>query len=640
MTASHFSRAVTAVRTDTGNWLYTTSAAVGNAVLLCGLLFQLLLVSYTFPVSELLTSTALSYVDNAYHWYSLYMSKYLFAQDSSVIYDPNFNAGIPFAFSTDPSANPAKLIYLMLPGSVTEIQAWKIYVFGASVIGPVLPALGLRILGFSGLQIAVGGVLGLLVWWGSWFHYFVSHGMVSWVLGCFTAFFVLCLVFRYRNTPGLTAAALVGCVGAAMILIHPLTIVPVFFMISAFLLCNPASMLKLNYILFLAVFTALSVGLNLWWILDRFSPAFDQGLSLVSYQARVNPQNMLTDLMGIWGRHMHGSKTYPLLVLLSIVAILRTTAEQRKLFIYPFIVAWACLQLYAALGGAIQSLAILTQPNRYAPAGYLLLIVPAVMAFGPSHGGYSSNVSALPGKLSLAIYSMAALVFLFCAYELFREVTYGKHGRYASAPPNVRPLGGYSEFVLSSLEAQTNRQARVLFETSKGRIHDGGHLAGYYAYKSGREFIGGPYTFRYFAGFWDGFVFGRPITDIPREEFLVYLELYNVGWVMAHSEVSKQYFESIEEISHVESYRELSFYVVDREHSFFAKGSGKVDATAANRIALTDLQGSQVVLKYHYIEGLTATPKTAITPVYLSDDPLPFIALDNPVESVTLSLEH
>ncbi len=628
------------VRTDTDTGIDSTSAAAGYALLCCGLVVQVLLVSYTFPASELLTLTALSYVDNAYHWYSLYMSKYLFAQDSSVIYDPHFNAGIPFAFSTDPSANPAKLIYILLQNSVTEIQAWKIYVFGASIIGPVLPGLGLRILGFSGPRIAIALVLGLLVWWISWFHYFISHGMVSYVLGCFTAFFVLCLVLRYRDTPSLAAAVLVGCVGALMILIHPLTIVPVFFLISAFLLFNPAKILSWQLMLFLAGFAALSVALNMWWLVDRFSPVFDKGLSLVSYQARVDPQSMLTDLMGVWGRHMHGSKVYPLLVLLSIVAVFRTEIEQRKLWVYPFILAWAGLQLYSSIGGAIPSLAILTEPNRYAPAGYLLLIMPATMAFSSVDSGLTSKLPAAQRKLSLLAYFMAGLIFLFCGYELFREVTYGKHGRYASAPPSVRPLGGYSEFVLSSLGAHTSREARILFETSKGRVHDRGHLAGYYAYKSKREFIGGPYTFRYFAGFWDGYVFGRPILDIPKDEFLAYLDLYNIGWVMAHSEISKKYFESFEEISYLDSYKELSFYTVQRGHTFFVKGSGTVDTKTANRIVLSDLKGPEVVLKYHYIPGLVSSPETDIKPVYISDDPLPFIQLNNPLEDITLSLDH
>jgi hypothetical protein len=480
----------------------------------------------------------------------------------------------------------------------------------------------------------------LLVWWISWFHYFISHGMVSYVLGCFAAFFVLCLVLRYRDTPSLAAVVLVGCAGALMILIHPLSIVPVFFLISAFLLCNPARILSWQFILFLAGFAMLSVGLNMWWLVDRFSPVFDHGLSLVSYQSRVDPQSMLTDLMGLWGRDMHGSKVYPLLVLLSIVAVFRTEIEQRKLWVYPFILAWAGLQLYASIGGAIPSLAILTQPNRYAPAGYLLLIVPATMAFSSFDSGLTSKLPAAQRKLSLLAYFMAGLIFLFCGYELFREVAYGKHGRYASAPPSVRPLGGYSEFVLSSLGAHTTRQARILFETSKGRVHDRGHLAGYYAYKSEREFIGGPYTFRYFAGFWDGYVFGRPISDIPKDEFLAYLDLYNIGWVMAHSEISKKYFESFEEISYRDSYKELSFYTVQRRQSFFVKGSGKVDTKTANRIVLTDLSGPEVVLKYHYIPGLVSSPETDIKPVYISDDPLPFIQLNNPLEDITLSLDH
>jgi len=52
------------------------------------------------------------------------------------------------------------------------------------------------------------------------------------------------------------------------------------------------------------------------------------------------------------------------------------------------------------------------------------------------------------------------------------------------------------------------------------------------------------------------------------------------------------------------------------------------------------LSGPEVVLKYHYIPGLVSSPETDIKPVYISDDPLPFIQLNNPLEDITLSLDH
>ena len=118
------------------------------------------------------------------------------------------------------------------------------------------------------------------------------------------------------------------------------------------------------------------------------------------------------------------------------------------------------------------------------------------------------------------------------------------------------------------------------------------------------------------------------------------MDLYNIGWVMAHSEISKKYLESFEEISFLDSYKELSFYKVHRRHTYFVKGSGRVDTKTANRIVLTDLSGPEVVLKYHYIPGLVSSPETDIKPVYISDDPLPFIQLNNPLEDITLSLDH
>jgi hypothetical protein len=69
--------------------------------------------------------------------------------------------------------------------------------------------------------------------------------------------------------------------------------------------------------------------------------------------------------------------------------------------------------------------------------------------------------------------------------------------------------------------------------------------------------------------------------------------------------------------------------------SWFVRGDGKVKATF-NRLELSDLKGDEVVLKYHWIEGLTAFPATKIEPVMIADDPIPFIKLIRPPPTVTL----
>jgi hypothetical protein len=74
---------------------------------------------------------------------------------------------------------------------------------------------------------------------------------------------------------------------------------------------------------------------------------------------------------------------------------------------------------------------------------------------------------------------------------------------------------------------------------------------------------------------------------------------------------------------------------VNQPLSWFMQGEGKVKA-GFNRLELSDLKGDEIILKYHWIEGLTALPPTTIEPVKIADDPIPFIKLINPPLAVSL----
>jgi hypothetical protein len=58
-----------------------------------------------------------------------------------------------------------------------------------------------------------------------------------------------------------------------------------------------------------------------------------------------------------------------------------------------------------------------------------------------------------------------------------------------------------------------------------------------------------------------------------------------------------------------------------------------------NRLELSELKGNEIVLKFHWVEGLTAYPLTKLEPISLSDDPIPFIKLVNPPTALTLSVK-
>lgn len=600
--------------------------------------FQLALISYTFPIYDLFSSTPLFYVDNGFHWYYLKLINNIAKLGVLTGYDPYFNAGTPGGIASDVSGHAAQLFSLLFQGVISEIQAWKIYVFLVALVGPILPGIALKILNFKTSHIIAGLVLGILIWWTTWFHWFHVVGMVSYVFSSFLSLLVIALFLHYKKTATLCNAAVMSILAGLLIFIHTLAIIPVVNLLICFFIFNYREFNK-KQIFFILASIIVSIVLNLWWLLIFFSPSSGAAmLNVISYQSEVNPANIGLELIGLWRDHIHGSKVYPLLFLLSTIAVFRTRPTVSRIYIWPFILAWLLLQCYAWLAGSVPVLARLTQPNRFAPAGYLLLIVPSVLALQPL--GYGLKEILSPKRILLSSsYLLVALLAAININELAREVSYGSHGHYAAAPPHVNGTGSYSSFVLDTLAKETDSSARVLFETSLGRIHDGDHLAGYYAYTSNREFIGGPYPYSYFAGFWDGFVFGLPIEEIPPQKFVDYLKLYNIGWIIAHSNESKAYFKQFDTIIPGTSFNELQFYTVNEKHDFFIKGSGLVKERKHNFLHLAELTGDVIELKYHYFDKLKTNVDVKIEPAYHMDDPIPFIRIINPPENMVIALE-
>ena len=76
---------------------------------------------------------------------------------------------------------------------------------------------------------------------------------------------------------------------------------------------------------------------------------------------------------------------------------------------------------------------------------------------------------------------------------------------------------------------------------------------------------------------------------------------------------------------------------VNQPLTWFVEGEGKVNA-GFNRLELSDLKGKEIILKYHWVDGLRAIPPAQIEAVIMADDPIPFIKLINPPAAVTLRI--
>ena len=86
----------------------------------------------------------------------------------------------------------------------------------------------------------------------------------------------------------------------------------------------------------------------------------------------------------------------------------------------------------------------------------------------------------------------------------------------------------------------------------------------------------------------------------------------------------------------VSEFEGLAAYRVERPFSYFYAGSGRVASRRHNRIELAGITGKEVIVKYHFLPGLASQPAAEIEPVFLEDDPIPFIRILNAPRDLAL----
>jgi hypothetical protein len=599
------------------------------------IIVQSVLVSLTFPIGQLLTAAPLFYIDSPFHWYQMEVAKGLAAQGHLVGYDPYFGAGYLGGINVNASAKlPAALAVLFSPW-LSSVVVYKLYVFAAAVLAPAAMPLAMHWLRLSRRAALAATAFALLVWWLSATRWYHTAGMVSFVFCSYLALPFAALATRYltERTSRLAPLA-VAIVGAIGIFIHPLFPVPAAFLVVALTIAlwREVDLGKLA-IVFVAV-PILCVLPNLTWVVPTFRAHALSVLMAYPHQKLADISIVWNEALGRFTGSARGARVNTVLwfaVLWAWVAPLETRAKRVAVAVT---IASFVLILFAALGAAHPIIAAL-QPNRLSVPAYLFLTVPAGL-------GLVATIELLfaQGFWRVASTGSAALfaaTFAFFGWELERELSPADIPHHGAHPPEVRGVGEHSVRILEWLKNDTTPDARVLFETSNGRIHDGAHMAGYYALASGREFIGGPYPFNFFAGFWDGFLFGRRIDSFSEQELSHYLRLYNIGWIVAFSEPSKRVFDGMSGVNPLESHGPIKTYAVAGPRTFFLEGSGTVAARTFGRVELARLSGAAVVLKYHYVPGLRTVPAARLTPVFLPGDPTPFVHIADPPSNLVMT---
>jgi hypothetical protein len=248
--------------------------------------------------------------------------------------------------------------------------------------------------------------------------------------------------------------------------------------------------------------------------------------------------------------------------------------------------------------------------------------------------------------LAVLVLAVSPIVFSYLS-----ATTGYRHRVCTTFNPEVKEL-------VEAVKTHVDPSGRLMIEDGPAALYGNVHLPGLLPSYTGVEQIGGPYPFAFvkhhFATFQQDETAGKPLAEVPPGEFRAYLDLYNIRWILTATPPTRDY------ISRTILYPDGGFgerpgggnatariiwespryalWQVDRPGAFTGGESDRV-RSSFNRIEI-DLEGAHdfVLLKYHWVDGLSVSEPATMTPVRQLDDPVPFIFVNpNGASSIVIS---
>ena len=337
------------------------------------------------------------------------------------------------------------------------------------------------------------------------------------------------------------------------------------------------------------------------------------------------------------------------------------------------IVALVLLAALGSLWGPTKTL----EPLRFRVSYCLLLAIPAgsavVMATSALAraigGGWRGGIAAGIG--------WAAILGGWAARD--GEVARSLQDNLTVRRPLVVGVPSEGRALAEWFRANTDLSARILLEdqlrllewTDPESVHWTPLLPALLGPDS-RLFIGGLYQTAFIqhhkmAAFGDFTLGDKPIDEWSRAKIAAYCDLYNVGWVACWSPLSRFWFDRHPGAKRVatlpryatpgrpvstnehewmamirraglevakkymsEGEETYALYRLDRPHSYFLKGSGRVVSVAPNRVELADVEPEDgaAILSLHWLDTWRSDPPVGLNPEPISPDPVDFVRIE------------
>ncbi|MGH7793983.1 MAG: hypothetical protein ACREQ2_03650 [Candidatus Binatia bacterium] len=598
------------------------------------------------PVLGIVDDHAIIDQDWGLHYHHLASLDAFWRQDRTVWgYNPYFMAGYPSNTIHDLSIKFFELVSVGLSSiALKPIQWFKICVFLANASVPWFIYFAARNFFFAdaaeNLDALLAAFLGTVYWWNSLPREMFFYGMIGFPVASYFSVLGASLFYRLAVNPSSSRWVHLGwLLFAALILpLHVQSIV-IFLPPMVALLAAQSRLMTGRILLWIGTAVTLSALVNSPWLITAFHHRGDDVAAAIVEQlplfASTHPFTFFLDYLGPQGywtfRPSIIEKGFRLsLLLLGALGIWKIIQSEKGPLGIMLASALTVLFLLAYFG-ALWPVMKPWQPLRFKLPFDLFLVIAAAYC----SGRWLAAPAAARSRLTPLLLAGGLIAFVV---NLVQTESTGKLQLRSRTTPSLEAIKDW-------IVRQTPSDARVLFEESgdeTGFVYDGIYLSSFVPHLTGRQLIGGPINLyndrHHFAEFHSGQMFKRDVRTLTDDELLDYLRLYNIGAIVAFHPASLQRLQAIPGLVTVEQrIGPVHLMKVNQPLTWFVAGEGKVKA-GLNRLELSDLKGSQVILKYHWVEGLTASPPTEIQPVKMLDDPIPFIKLIAPPSSVTLRI--
>lgn len=599
------------------------------------------------PVKGLFDANALIDQDWGLHFHHLKSLEAFWTQDRIFFgYNPYFMAGYPSNTIQDLSIKFFEFAALGLSAlTLTAVQWFKLNALLSMAAVPWLMFFAARNFFYaddSKTLIALSAaLLGTIYWWNSLPREMFFYAMIGFPVAAYLSIWGVSLIYRIATEAKTFTPAHFGWLVFALIIL-PLHVQAILIFLPpllALLVVEP-KVIRRSLIVSVLGAGALSLIANSVWLVPAFAHRGDDVSQAIVEQlplfASSEPFTFLIDYLGAKGywtfRPTFLEKGLRLVLL--ILGVLGTRrlirSDQRSLGIMlaSGLTGLFFLSYFGAFIPALKA----WQPLRFKIAYDLFLVIGAAYAIGRQ--GQRGDVTK-PWLIPLLL-GGAALTF---TTNLGQSESTGRLRLRSQLPPEIVRI-------VEWIERDTPPEGRILFEESgdeTGFVYDGMYLSSFLPRLTGRQLIGGPINLyndrHHFAEFHSGKLFKRDIGTLSDDELRNYLRLYNIGAVVVFHPASIKKLLSIPGLVTVDQrIGPIHLIKVNQSLSWFVEGVGKVQA-GANRLELRDLKGNEIVLKYHWVDGLAATPHVNILPLTFGDDPIPFIKIVNPPRALTLQVK-